>query len=241
MNEAQTCVREAPGHGSGESGALPGAPEDHREASAKRQQILDGARRAFLADGFDGASMSAIARAAGVSKGTLYVYFQSKEALFEALIREDRRRQGERLCALGTPGSDLAADLAHLAHDLVAILTGPESLAQVRAVIGVTAKFPRVGLAFYEAGPLHGRARLAEYLARQGAAGALMIDDAEIAAGQFLDLAISEPVRAALFGANDRYEGAALAAHVDRAVGLFMRAYGPREGNVRTGSTSPRS
>ena len=65
--------------------------------SAKRRQILDGARRVFLADGFDGASMNDIARVAGVSKGTLYVYFDSKEALFEALIREDRKQQAERI------------------------------------------------------------------------------------------------------------------------------------------------
>ena len=67
------------------------------QESAKRRQILDGARRVFLADGFDGASMNDIARVAGVSKGTLYVYFDSKEALFEALIREDRKQQAERL------------------------------------------------------------------------------------------------------------------------------------------------
>ena len=46
-----------------------GAGQDPR----KRQQILDGARKLFLAEGFDAASMGDIARSAGVSKGTLYV------------------------------------------------------------------------------------------------------------------------------------------------------------------------
>jgi AcrR family transcriptional regulator len=55
-----------------------------REDSAKRRQIMDGARKVFLAEGFDAASMGEIARKAGVSKGTLYVYFDSKERLFEA-------------------------------------------------------------------------------------------------------------------------------------------------------------
>jgi len=50
-----------------------------RSESAKRRQIIDGACRMFLAQGFDAASMGAIAREAGVSKGTLYVYFKSKE------------------------------------------------------------------------------------------------------------------------------------------------------------------
>src|SRR3954465_11175622 len=58
---------------------------------AKRRQILDGHRRVFLAQGFDGASMGAIAKAAGVSKGTADVYFDSKQALCEGRIVEERR------------------------------------------------------------------------------------------------------------------------------------------------------
>ena len=53
--------------------------------SAKRRQIIEGAREVFLAQGFDAASMGEIARKARVSKGTLYVYFDSKEQLFEAI------------------------------------------------------------------------------------------------------------------------------------------------------------
>ena len=45
---------------------------------------MEGARQVFLSQGFDAASMGEIARRAGVSKGTLYVYFDSKERLFEA-------------------------------------------------------------------------------------------------------------------------------------------------------------
>ena len=54
------------------------------EETAKRRQIVDGAREVFLARGFDAASMGDIAKAAGVSKGTLYVYFKNKEELFDA-------------------------------------------------------------------------------------------------------------------------------------------------------------
>ena len=57
---------------------------------AKRQQIIEGARRVFIDMGFDAASMNDITREAGVSKGTIYVYFANKEELFEALIEEER-------------------------------------------------------------------------------------------------------------------------------------------------------
>jgi AcrR family transcriptional regulator len=72
------------------------------EDSAKRRQIVQGARTIFLERGFDAASMSDIARAAGVSKGTLYVYFADKEQLFEAIVREECLCQPEKASALRT-------------------------------------------------------------------------------------------------------------------------------------------
>src|SRR5260370_7219755 len=74
-----------------------GVADEALDGSAKRRQIMEGARTVFLADGFDGASMNDIARVAGVSKGTLYVYFESKEQLFKALIPEELRKHAERL------------------------------------------------------------------------------------------------------------------------------------------------
>src|ERR1700681_1589822 len=76
------------------------APIVADEDGAKRCQIIKGARRVFLAQGFDAASMGEIARAAGVSKGTLYVYFQSKEELFDAIVGEECGVQAETTFAL---------------------------------------------------------------------------------------------------------------------------------------------
>src|ERR1700712_818987 len=60
------------------------------EDPVKRQQILDGARNVFMRLGFDAASMNDVTREAGVSKGTLYVYFANKEELFSAIIESQR-------------------------------------------------------------------------------------------------------------------------------------------------------
>src|ERR1700744_3695789 len=65
------------------------------EDSAKRRQILAGASKVFMDLGFDGASMGEIARAAGVSKGTLYVYFADKNRLFEAIVEQTALEQGK--------------------------------------------------------------------------------------------------------------------------------------------------
>jgi AcrR family transcriptional regulator len=65
------------------------------EDNSKRRQILDGARKVFMNLGFDGASMNEIARSAGVSKGTLYVYFADKCRLFEAIVEAEALEQGQ--------------------------------------------------------------------------------------------------------------------------------------------------
>lgn len=54
---------------------------------AKQGQILSGARRVFLREGFAAASTDVIAREAGVSKRTLYSYYPSKEELFQDVLR----------------------------------------------------------------------------------------------------------------------------------------------------------
>jgi AcrR family transcriptional regulator len=57
------------------------------ERATRVQSVLDAALDVFLARGFDAAKLDDVAKQAGVAKGTLYLYFSSKEALFEELIR----------------------------------------------------------------------------------------------------------------------------------------------------------
>ena len=65
----------------------------------KYDQVLDGARRIFLRDGFDGASVDDIAREAGVSKATLYSYFPDKRLLFTEICNRECRYQTEAAAA----------------------------------------------------------------------------------------------------------------------------------------------
>ncbi len=80
------------------------------EDSSKRRQILDGARKVFMDLGFDGASMNEIARSAGVSKGTLYVYFADKNRLFEAIVEEEALDHGQVVFNFD-PARDVATTL----------------------------------------------------------------------------------------------------------------------------------
>ena len=57
------------------------------DADTRRQAILDAALSVFAEHGFEAARLDEVAARAGVAKGTLYLYFQHKEALFEELMR----------------------------------------------------------------------------------------------------------------------------------------------------------
>jgi AcrR family transcriptional regulator len=68
-------------------------------AAAMREQILDGASRAFAGSGFRGASVPAIAAEAGVSVGLIYRYFPSKEELFLAVCARETEAKLDELAA----------------------------------------------------------------------------------------------------------------------------------------------
>lgn len=68
------------------AGRKRGRPIDQESRERKRTDILTCAARVFAARGFPGTDMQAIALAAGVAKGTLYLYFDNKEALFLAAV-----------------------------------------------------------------------------------------------------------------------------------------------------------
>jgi len=147
------------------------------EDSAKRRQIMDGARAVFLSQGFDAASMGEIARAAGVSKGTLYVYFESKEELFQAIAHQQCQAQAEGLFDLGSEGDDVEAVLTRLGVGFATFLCQPDKASPLRTVIAIADRMPEIGKQFYESGPAFGIGKLAAYLEQQVAAGVLAVED----------------------------------------------------------------
>ena len=195
------------------------------DGGAKRRQIMDGARTVFLSAGFDGASMNDIAREAGVSKGTLYAYFTSKDELFGAIIRAEYAQSAERLCVFKREG-DARTMLTDFGVRLMLRMSEPGTLALARVVIAAAEKFPNVGRAFYESGPLFGATRLAGELSALEAAGALKIPDPERAAWQFVDLCQSYVYKRLLFGVVESLSRGEIEGAVEAGVEVFLRAYG---------------
>lgn len=196
----------------------------------KKGEILDGARRVFRAEGFDGASMDKIAQAARVSKGTLYVYFRNKEELFKELVRVDRREAAEQLCGFDDDTGAVADVLQRLGESFVAMMVRPEHIALIRMVMGAAEKFPEAGQVFFDTGPRYGIGRLAAYLQRQVERGNLKIDDdIELAAAHFLNLCQGNLVKPRLFGSVATPAPEEVRRTVESAVRVFLRSYGAQQ------------
>jgi AcrR family transcriptional regulator len=194
---------------------------------AKRRQIVEGARAVFLTQGFDAASMNDIARKAGVSKGTLYVYFKSKEELFEAIAEEQCRFHAEGVFALDAEDHDVAGVLTKLGTAFAHFLCN-RSTSAVRTVIAIADRMPEVGRQFYETGPAVGIGKLSEYLRAQVAAGVLEIpvDDCDIVSGQFLESCLAATFKPVLFNFAPPPPQERIDHVVGIAVRAFMKAYG---------------
>src|SRR5216684_2012346 len=160
-------------------------PAEETDDSAKRRQIIEGARTIFRVLGFDAASMGEIAKAAGVSKGTLYVYFKDKDELFQAIVEKECVFQAEGVFDFDVANPDVAGSLTRMGIAYVKILCVPERLSTLRTVIAIADRKPNAGRTFYETGPAAGTAKLRGYFEAQVAAGRLTIADCEVAAAQF--------------------------------------------------------
>ncbi|PYE87725.1 TetR/AcrR family transcriptional regulator [Phyllobacterium leguminum] len=196
---------------------------------AKRSQILDGARRVFLRMGFDAASINDITREAGVSKGTIYVYFTGKEELFEALCDEYRAAMFADLMADIEKGLSGREALIKFGISLGTLITSEPVIRAQRIVIGVADRMPEIGARFYEQGPKRGKALLKKFLDKQVADGHLDIEDTELAGHQLGGMFLAGIYRERLFGAMaEEPDAEQIRRTVISAVDLFFAGYAPR-------------
>jgi AcrR family transcriptional regulator len=209
--------------------ALPQTAEDN----AKRRQIIDGARKAFLDQGFDAASMNDIARTAGVSKGTLYVYFQNKEQLFQAICSEECESQAESLFNFDPDDRDVEATLTRIGIDFVSLICRPEKASSARTVIAIAERMPEIGRAYYETGPARGIALLSDYLKNKVQQGVLVIGDCEVVAAQLIEALLAPLFKPILFNFGKPPTQERIRYVVGIAVRAFLAAYRPQKRTAR--------
>jgi len=192
----------------------------------KFEQVLAGARQVFMADGFEGASVDDIARAAGVSKATLYSYFPDKRQLFMEVATTECTIMADRTLELVGEGNPVREVLNVAASQLVRFLLSDFAQQCFRICVAERDRFPELGRAFYAAGPEMGRNRLAEYLRCAVDNGELAIGDVDMAAEQFSELCKVKLWTRAVFGIQESFTDQEIDEVVHYAVDMFLARYG---------------
>jgi len=192
--------------------------------SSKRRQIMDGARKVFMELGFDGASMGEIARAAAVSKGTLYVYFADKCALFEAIVEEEALQHGQVVFSFD-PARDVETTLNEFGRAYIQLICRPSGGSAIRTVMAIAERMPEVGRRYYERVLDKSIKRLAGYLEAHVASGDLAIEDCHLAAAQFMQMCQATLFLPFIFQAAPTPSEERIAKVIDSASRMFLSAY----------------
>jgi TetR/AcrR family transcriptional repressor of mexJK operon len=192
--------------------------------------VLEAAKQQFTQHGFEAASIDAIAEASGVSKVTIYSYFPTKAALFQASIThrmdatfgEEGGLDWERL-----DPQQPAQALTQIGRGFVALMRSPDVVQHHRSLYGAIGQDPAAAQNFFAAGPQQLTEAVARYLAAADAAHALSVAEPHLAANQFLSLFLGLGHIRALLGLEmpTRREDEAL---VQANVDLALRAFAPR-------------
>ncbi|KIC49886.1 TetR/AcrR family transcriptional regulator [Tateyamaria sp. ANG-S1] len=192
----------------------------------KFDQVLEGARDVFMVDGFEGASVDDIARAAGVSKATLYSYFPDKRLLFMEVANSECARQSQDAIDnidMNAPPRDV---LNQAGKHFLKFITSKFGQQVFRICVAESDRFPEIGRAFYKSGPERMRAEMGEYFEAAVARGDLKIDDYTLAADQFGELCKADLWPRLMFGVIDSVTDEDIDRVVDSAVKTFLARYG---------------
>jgi TetR/AcrR family transcriptional repressor of mexJK operon len=201
------------------------APRRGRPRDPERlKRVLAAAAKQFMELGFERASVEAIAKASGVSKVTIYSYFPTKEALFEAAVASCT----DEVFASIPPGAldpqDPESALKLIGKAFLQLKRSDDVAGSFRLMYAVAGEHTEACEAFYRQGPEKLIRQVADYLRAAASAGRVSIRNADDAADQFLALFLgSADIRVMLgLGKPKASEDARL---IKANVDLFFRAY----------------
>ena len=196
------------------------------QRAARRQDILKAALEEFSRCGFGAARLEDVARAAGVAKGTLYLYFPNKQALFEGLVKENIAPVMADAADLVPHFSGPTRDLVRLLADLLVdrVLHGPAA-GVLRLMIAEGARFPELA-AFHHREVVSQTTPLVRAVMERGLARGEITCDAAVRFPQMVFApALTALVWNSLFGAFDPLDTRAF---VDASVDTLLRGLGER-------------
>jgi len=200
----------------------PAPPCSPDAPSACRERVIEAACKAFMSDGFRGASVDRIAAAAGVAKQTLYNHFPSKDLLFAETMRSGVR---SILVNLDVTAGDLRTRLLAFGRAFRAALLSPEGLAWFRNIVTEAPRLPELGRIAFEEGPRQAAIQLSIFLAAAMERGELRRDDPVFAAEMLNGMLLNLDRSRGLFAAEQNHLSDPV--RVERIIDTFLRAYAP--------------
>lgn len=194
----------------------------------KYDQVIDGAREVFLRDGYDGASVDDIARAAGVSKATLYSYFPDKQLLFMEVARLQCQQEADEAITHLDRSLPTEALLMGAARSFLDIVFSPLAIQNCRMCLAEAERFPALAEEFWRCGPMRFRDAMYSLFELGVSRGDLDIpeDGREHAAYQFGELCKAGLHMACLFNIRGQVTEAEKARNAEEAVRTFMARFG---------------
>jgi AcrR family transcriptional regulator len=217
----------------------PASARRGRPRGSQAPELLSIARQMFIARGYRGTTMDAVAAQARISKQSLYRDYPSKDALYSAVVRDwvDRGYDAMRPHITALAGTRQARQgLLVLARVLQAALLSPPVL-QMRTLIAAEAhRFPDVAADYLTRSWTRNIAMLAEALGALTARGLLRTDDPGLAAEQLTWLVIAAPLnRLTLQAGAHPYTAAELESLATQGITTFLSRYGPDHTDPRPG------
>ena len=192
----------------------------------KFDQVLEGARAIFMRHGFEGASVDDIARAAGVSKATLYSYFPDKRLLFSEVARIECNRQAEETISHIDTSAPVEEVIREAAQCVVRFFLSDFGQQVFRICVAESYRFPELGRRFYTSGPQMLREKMAQVLEPYVVRGDLRIADMDLACSQFGELCKSDLFVRCLCGVECAFSEEEVNRVVNGVVEMFLARYG---------------
>lgn len=192
----------------------------------KYDQVLKGAREVFLRDGFEGASVDDISRAAGVSKATLYSYFPDKRLLFMEMASTQCRLQADEALVTIDLSQPPQVVLPQVGRTFLGFLLSEMGQRVFRICVAESDRFPELGAEFYRCGPMRMHREVKRYLGEAEARNEVRVEDSGLAADQFTELCKADLWSKFVFGVQTSFSEAEIGRVVDGAVTTFLARYG---------------
>lgn len=196
------------------------------KSEAKRQAIIDVAKKAFIEQGYSNTSMSEIANRVGGSKATLYNYFSSKEEIFAAVMETTASEHILEAFKLLEQKQDFEATLVRFGVYYLSSIMSPTLMSIWKMAI-TEAGLSDIGHQFYENGPKRGWTELSNYLKTKMDEGLLMQANSLTCAMHLKALIESELFEPVALHAIPFPEQAQIESTINQAVKVFLRAYRP--------------